>query len=181
MSRGTKKFSLQILGKGGVPTSGVDAVVLNLLSVRPTANGYVTTWPTGGDRPYTASLSYRAGRIIPNLMMCKIGPDGKINVEASAGQVDLVADVVGCFSESGAQLSPVAPKRLLDTRNGTGAPKARVRAGGEVTLKVTGRAGVPSGAQAVALNISAVRPTLQTFLTVYPTGENRPDGIESQP
>jgi hypothetical protein len=114
-------------------------------------------------------------------MMCKVGPDGKINIETSAGQVDLVADVVGCFSEHGAQLSPVAPRRLLDTRDGTGAPRARVRAGGEVTLEVTGRAGVPAGAKAVALNISAVRPTLQTYLTVYPTGENRPEASSLNP
>ena len=133
------------------------------------------------DRPNTASLSYRAGRTIPNLAMCKVGPDGKINLEASAGQVDLVADVVGCFSDTGAQLSPVAPRRLLDTRIGTGAPKARIRAGGELTLKVTGIAGVPAGAQAVALNVSAVRPTKQTYLTVYPTGEKRPEASSLNP
>ena len=113
--------------------------------------------------------------------MCKVGPDGKINVEANAGRVDLVADVVGCFSETGAQLSPVAPRRLLDTRNGVGAPKRRVRAGGELTLRVTGVAGVPAGAQAVALNVSAVRPTSQTFLTVYPTGEGRPEASSLNP
>jgi len=179
--RGGKPFSLQVLGEGGVPTSGVDAVVLNLLSVRPTQNGYVTAWPTGGNRPNTASLSYRAGRTIPNLAICKVGPDGKINVEANAGLVDLVADVVGCFSDAGAQLSPIPPRRLLDTRTGVGAAKARVRAGGEVTLKVTGIAGVPAGAQAVALNVSAVRPSQQTFLTVYPTGEQRPEASSLNP
>ena len=164
-----------------MPDSGVEAVVLNLLSVRPTSNGFVTAWPTVGDRPNTANLSYRAGRNIPNLTMCKVGPDGKINVEASAGQVDLVADVVGCFTDVGSQLSPVAPRRLLDTRKGIGAPTARVRAGGEVTLKVTGIAGVPAGAKAVALNVSAVRPTKQTFLTVYPTGEERPNASSLNP
>ena len=179
--RGGKTFALQVLGEGGVPTSGVDAVVVNLLSVRPTSNGYVTIWPTGGSRPNTASLSYRAGQTIPNLAMCKVGADGKINIEANAGQVDLVADVVGCFGQTGAQLSPVAPRRLLDTRTGIGAPKRRVGAGGEVTLKVTGLAGVPSGAQAVALNVSAVRPTMQTFLTVYPTGEQRPEASSLNP
>jgi len=180
--RGRKPFQLQVLGEGGVPDSGVEAVVLNLLSVKPSRNGFVTSWPTdGGARPDTANLSYRAGRNIPNLTMCKVGSDGKINIEASAGQVDLVADVVGCFTDVGSQLSPVAPRRLLDTRKGIGAPTARVRAGGEVTLKVTGIAGVPAGAKAVALNVSAVRPTRQTFLTVYPTGEERPNASSLNP
>jgi uncharacterized protein (DUF1501 family) len=179
--RGGQPVALQILGEGGVPASGVDAVVLNLLSVRPTSNGYVTAWPTDEDQPNTANLSYRVGRNIPNLTMCKVGADGKINIEANAGRVDLVADVVGCFSATGAQLSPVAPRRLLDTRTGIGAPTRRVPAGGEVTVKVTGVAGVPSGAQAVALNVSAVRPTTQTFLTVYPTGESRPEASALNP
>jgi hypothetical protein len=35
---------------------------------------------------------------------------------------------------------------------------------------VTGLAGVPSGAKAVVVNMTAVTPTLGTFLTVYPGG-----------
>jgi hypothetical protein len=35
---------------------------------------------------------------------------------------------------------------------------------------LTGLAGVPSGAKAVVVNLTAVAPTLGTFLTVYPGG-----------
>ncbi|MFT6291825.1 MAG: hypothetical protein ACJAR2_002432 [Ilumatobacter sp.] len=178
---GGRRLSLQVLGRGGVPVSGVQAVVLNLLSVKPTGNGFVTAWPSGTQKPGTANLSFREGRNIPNLTMCKVGSDGRIHLESNAGQVDLVADVVGCFTNAGQQLSPVAPARLLDTRNGTGAPQQRVGAGQEVTLKVTGLAGVPAGARAVALNVSAVQPTHQTFLTVYPSGENRPEASSLNP
>lgn len=178
---GGRTLTLQVLGQGGVPESGVDAVVLNLLSVQPTDNGYVTAWPSGTDRPTTANLSYRAGRNIPNLTMCKVGADGTIEIEASRGQVHLVADVVGCFTSSGAQLSPVAPARLLDTRDGTGAALARIGAGQEIVLRVTGANGVPATANAVALNVSAVNPTAQTFLTVYPDGEARPEASSLNP
>ena len=171
--RGGQKISLKVLGAGGVPTSGVDAVVVNLLSINPTEDGWVTAWPTGSAKPGTASLSYRAGRTVPNLTVCKVGPDGSIQLEASSGQVHLVADVVGCFTSTGAQLVPVAPARLLDTRDGTGVAAARVGAGREIVLRVTGN-GVPSGATAVALNVSAVRPSVQSYLTVYPDGEERP-------
>jgi hypothetical protein len=155
--------------------------VLNLLSVKPTGNGFVTAWPSGTQKPGTANLSFREGRNVPNLTMCQVGSDGRIHLESNAGQVDLVADVVGCFTNAGQQLSPVAPARLLDTRNGTGAPQQRVGAGQEVTLKVTGLAGVPAGARAVALNVSAVQPTHQTFLTVYPSGENHPEASSLNP
>ena len=173
-------MTLPVMGEGGVPNSGVDAVVVNLLSINPSEDGWVTAWPSGAGKPETASLSFRAGRVIPNLTICKVGSDGAIHLEASSGQVHLVADVVGCFTSSGSRLLPVAPDRLLDTRTGTGAAEARVGAGQEIVLQVTGN-GVPSGATAVALNVSAVRPTEQTFLTVYPDGEDRPTASSLNP
>ena len=178
--RGGQTLRLPVMGEGGVPSSGVDAVVVNLLSINPTEDGWVTAWPTGEDKPGTASLSFRAGRVIPNLTICKVGADGAIHLEASSGQVHLVADVVGCFTSSGSRLLPVAPDRLLDTRTGTGAARARVGAGQEIELQVTGN-GVPAGATAVALNVSAVRPSEQTFLTVYPDGESRPTASSLNP
>ncbi len=179
-ARGGEAITLQVLGEGGVPTSNVDAVVVNLLSINPTQDGWVTAWPSGSGEPSTASLSYRAGRVIPNLTVCKVGPDGTIQVRPSHGQVHLVADVVGCFTEDGSQLSPVAPQRLLDTRVGTGANQARIGAGEEISLRVTGY-GVPTNASAVALNVSAVRPSAQTYLTIYPDGESRPTASSLNP
>jgi hypothetical protein len=171
---GGQPVALQVLGKGGVPASGVDAVIINLGSMRATTDGWITAWPTGVARPTVANLTYRAGQVVPNLMMCKVGPDGKINIEASSGQVHLIGDVVGCFTSTGSQLSPIAPSRLLDTRKGVGAPLARIGAGKSLNLKVTGVGSVPTSATAVALNVSAVRPTVQTFLTIFPTGEKMP-------
>jgi uncharacterized protein (DUF1501 family) len=178
---GGQTIALQVLGQGGVPAESVDAVIVNLASIRPTTDGWVTAWPTGVDKPLVANLSYRAGQVVPNLMMCKVGPDGKINIEASSGDVDLLGDVVGCFTSSGSQLSPVAPARLLDTRKGIGAPLARVGAGQSLTVTVTGIAGVPTSATAVALNVSAVRPTVQTFLTIFPGGEAMPTASSLNP
>jgi uncharacterized protein (DUF1501 family) len=174
-------LALQITGVGEIPTSGVEAVVLNLTSARPSANGWITAWPAGEDKPLVANLSYIAGDLIPNMVMCKVGAGGKINLEASAGSLDLIADVVGCFTSSGAMLSPVAPSRLLDTRDGTGAPQALVGTQGEVELQVTGRGGVPSAAKAVVLNVTGIRPSQRTYLTIYPTGEDRPVAASLNP
>ncbi len=177
---GGQALRLVVLGRGGVPAGGVDSVVVNLLSIRPTTDGWVTAWPTGAPEPATASLSYRAGRVIPNLTVCKVGADGTIQVRPSHGTVHLVADVVGCFTASGARLAPVAPARLLDTRSGVGAEAARVGAGREIVLRVTGN-GVPTEATAVALNVTAVRPSELTYLTVYPDGEARPTASSLNP
>ncbi len=179
--RGGTPLSVQVRGEGGVPASGVDAVVLNLTSLRPTTDGWITAWPSDVTKPTVANLSYRRGQVVPNLIMCKVGPDGRINLEASSGSLEVFADVVGCFTSTGSQLAPVAPSRLLDTRNGVGAPSARVGAGREVTLQVTGRGGVPANATAVTLNVTAVRPTANTFLTIYPDGETMPTASSLNP
>jgi hypothetical protein len=73
------------------------------------------------------------------------------------------------------RLVPVTATRFLDTRNGTGAPKARVGAGGVVKLRVAGVHGVPaSGVTAVVMNVTAVGPTAAGHVTVYPDGQALP-------
>ncbi|MDA8185407.1 MAG: hypothetical protein M0035_13475, partial [Actinomycetota bacterium] len=41
---------VQVAGKGGVPASGVSAVVLNVTVTDTTSGGYLTLWPTGQSR-----------------------------------------------------------------------------------------------------------------------------------
>jgi DNA-binding beta-propeller fold protein YncE len=70
---------------------------------------------------------------------------------------------------------PIGPARVLDTRNGTGAPDAPVGPGGTISLQVTGVDGVPaSGVTAVVLNVTATDPTASSYVTVYPDAETRP-------
>lgn len=70
---------------------------------------------------------------------------------------------------------PVAPARLLDTRDGTGAPVGKIGAGKKVDLQVAGRGGVPaSNVGAVVLNVTVTGPTAASFLTAFPAGESRP-------
>ncbi|MSY07443.1 MAG: hypothetical protein F2723_08875, partial [Actinobacteria bacterium] len=65
----------------------------------------------------------------------------------------------------------VTPNRLLDTRT-VGQTPCLLTAR---NLTVTGGATtVPVGASAVALNVTVVSPTLPGYVTVYPTGADRP-------
>src|SRR5262249_46297693 len=62
---------------------------------------------------------------------------------------------------------PLAPARVLDTRNGTGAPTGAVAAGGVVDLAITGHGGVPgSGVSAVVLNVTVTEPRADGYVTV---------------
>ncbi len=70
----------------------------------------------------------------------------------------------------GSRYTPVDPRRLLDTRDGSG----RVQAGSSVRLVVAGgTTGVPAGATAVVLNVTGVSATVSTDVRVYPV---RSDG-----
>ncbi|MFK8024327.1 MAG: DUF1501 domain-containing protein [Ilumatobacter sp.] len=165
--------SLQVTGRGGVPSSGVDAVVVNLLAIRPNGEGWVVGWPSGEPMPVVSNVQYQTGRTVPTLAVVKVGQGGRIDLMASDGDLDMVVDVVGFFGTQGSLMQAVDPQRLLDTRSGNGAPRRRVGRGGEITLQVVGRGGVPDGATAAALNVTAVAPTEDTYLTVYPGGERR--------
>jgi hypothetical protein len=75
----------------------------------------------------------------------------------------------------GNEYVPVRSARVLDTRYGTGAPKAAVGPGGVVRLKVAGVAGVPAtGAAAVTLNVTETAATKSSYLVAYPGGTARP-------
>jgi glucose/arabinose dehydrogenase len=68
------------------------------------------------------------------------------------------------------RITPIVPLRLLDTRNGTGAPAGRVAARQTTRIQVTGVPGVPVGATAVVLNATTVGPDAGGYVTVFPCG-----------
>ena len=163
-----------VTGVGGVPASGVSAVVLDVSVTQPTSSSYVTVYPDGEARPLTADLTFAAGQTVTNLVMAKVGADGKVALFNAAGSTHVVIDVVGWFGSdgvtAGGRYSAVPPTFVLDTRSG-----APVAPGGTIVQPVTGVGGVPaSGVAAVVLDVSVTQPTSSSFLTVYPDGAVRP-------
>lgn len=173
--RGGERIDLVVVGQGGVPESGVDAVVVNVAALRPSESGYLSIWPAGTALPDISNLNYEPGRNVPNLVLCKVGAGGAISLTANAGELDVIADVIGCFTTDGASIMSIAPSRLLDTRHGHGARRGPVGAGGEIDLTVLGVGGVDLAASAVVLNVTATGATEETYVTVYPEGVARPD------
>jgi uncharacterized protein (DUF1501 family) len=91
-------ISLQVLGVGGVPNSGVSAVALNIGAIDATANGFMTAWPTGETMPVAANLNPLANTPVSNLAIVKLGPDGKVNLFNKNGSVKPIIDVVGYYT-----------------------------------------------------------------------------------
>jgi hypothetical protein len=92
----------------------------------------------------------------------------------------LVVDAGGSFLPS-TGATWMSPARLLDSRPGYStvdglSAGVGVRPDGSVTeLVVTGRGGVPFGAQAVVLNVTVTEARGSGFVTVWPCGEARPN------
>ena len=169
---------VQVTGRGGVPASGVSAVVMNVTVTQPTATGSLTVFPAGDPRPTPASLTFATGKAVPNLVVVKPGALGKVAVFNSAGSSHVVIDVAGWYSDvpagNAGRYSAVTPGRLLDTRFGTGGG-TRLGAGASLDLQVSGRGGVPAaGVGAAVVHVAVTGPSASSFLTVYPTGETRP-------
>ena len=68
----------------------------------------------------------------------------------------------------------VAPTRAIDTRDGTGVRAGMIGEGETLTFSFVGVAGVPAGADSVAINLTVVGGTQASFLTLYPTGQELP-------
>jgi hypothetical protein len=178
---GNSGISLQVTGAGGVPATGVSAVVLNVTVTAATRSGFVTVYPDGTARPTASNVNYAVGLTVPNLVVVRLGANGKVTLfNSGGGTIQLVADVSGYYTGTAPGVTPtdpgafgaLAPARLLDTRNGTGA--TRVGAVGPntaIALQVTGRGGVPAAnVSAVVLNVTVTAPQRSGFLTVYPSG-----------
>ena len=158
-------LGLQVTGRGGVPASGVSAVVLNVTVTEPTAGSYMTAWPAGQARPLASNLNYLAGQTVPNLVVVKVGAGGVVNLYNLAGATHVIADVAGWFGAGPraptGSFSSGGPVRVLDTRQGLG---GMVGPGGTLTIRVTGTEPIPpSGLIAAVLNVTVTQPTAGSF------------------
>jgi len=129
-----------------------------------------------------------AGDIVPNLVLARVGAGGKIRLKNFDGLTNAAADIVGWFdtgAKKGDGFTGITPTRLLDTRNGTGDIGGHFTSGESRDLKVTPSAGgaVPASATAVVLNVTAVNPTGNGYVTVWPAGQARPlaSSLNTQP
>jgi len=94
------ELDLPVVDRAGVPASGVDSVVLHVTATNTTRQGFITAWPSGSNRPLASNLNFVPGQDVANLVIVKVGDNGKVAIYNSAGSSDLIADVVGWFSPS---------------------------------------------------------------------------------
>lgn len=166
---GGSTIRLQVAGRGGVPSSGVAAVAMNVTAVDPAASGWVQVAPTPINVGASSNLNPEAGRTIANLVVVPVGSGGQVDLYSTV-ELDLLADVVGYFTNSDAAEStdglfvPITPQRLLDSRQP--APQPPLPAG--ATRSVSAGSIAPS-ASAITGNLTATAATGGGWVQLSPT------------
>ena len=173
----TGTLDVQSTGAGGIPASGVSAVVMNVTATNTSAAGFFTVFPTGVARPLASNLNWTPGVTVPNRVIVPLGTGGKVAFYNGVGSADLIVDVNGYFTDStasGASFTVLSPTRIVDTRNGTGGRSSPLGQGQTMMVTVAGGGGVPGTAKAVVLNVTVDGPTAASDLVVWPDGTSAP-------
>ena len=188
-------LQVPVAGLGGIPSSGVTGVVLNVTVIGPSTGGYMTVYPSGESAPLASNLNFTPGDVRANLVTVGLGSNGAVDVVTNT-TANVAVDAEGYFaapssSSSGAGLyNALTPARLADTRcSASPAPSfcasenlpaanqklTGLGPQGSENVTVTGVGKVPStGVSAVVLNVTVTATHAGGFITVYPTGSTRP-------
>jgi hypothetical protein len=62
------------------------------------AGSYLTLYPSDASQPLASDLNWTAGLTVPNLVVVKLGADGKVTIFNGVGSTDVIADVVGWYN-----------------------------------------------------------------------------------
>jgi exo-beta-1,3-glucanase (GH17 family) len=125
--RSAAEMSVVVAGRGGVPLTGVGAVIVNVTAVSPTGDGFVSAWASGRPRPTASILNYGSRTAaIANTTIVPVGDGGRISLFAQASTqvlVDVVGWLPGSFPTptklSGLNVAPFigSPRALAPTPN----------------------------------------------------------------
>lgn len=85
--------TFQVAGLAGIP-AGATGVIMNVTAASPSADGYLTVWPSGTARPTASNVNFTAGQDVPNLVMVGLN-GGNVDIYNELGATEVMLDVVG--------------------------------------------------------------------------------------
>ena len=171
----------------GVDNPHVRAYAVNITAVSATGRGYLSVWNGFNGLPNASILNFKPGATVTNTAIVPVGScaqlyagcpdDPSITVYngATSGSVQVIVDISGFYDDStipgGSRFVPITPKRIVDTRSKLGASAI----GSGKTTAITPPASLlDENTTALSMNITAVRPTASTYLTLWPAGVEQP-------
>ncbi len=163
-----------VAGRAGVPADAV-AVAVTLTATEVTAPGHLTVFPAGRGRPATSTLNVAGSDTRANLAFVALGA-GEVEVYSSTS-AHVIVDLAGYWEPAPAAVAAgrfvsVGPSRVLDTRDGTGAPAGLRAPGSRIVVAVPGAG--PTAA-AVVVSLTATSAVRAGHLSVFPAGSAVPE------
>ena len=164
---------------GTLPNAG--AYSMNVTVVPQVTLGYLTIWPAGQTPPVVSAMNSVDGRVKADAAIVPAGASGDVSVYVT-DTADVVVDINGYFTPpTGSTLAfyPLPPCRVADTRyssypQGLGPPSLTGGVERQFPILNATTCNIPSNAAAFSLNFTVVPHGSLGFLTVWPTGQNRP-------
>ncbi len=168
----SRDFALQS-GTCGLPANA-QAYALNFTSLPHAPLSFLTTWPTGTNRPVVSTLNSNTATVTANAAIVPAGSNGSISVYATAAS-DLLIDVSGYYAPTssapnGLALYNLTPCRAYDSRHfGSDSPIS-----GANSENVAGPCAAPLTAQSLVLNTTVIPVTSVSYLTLWAQGAAQP-------
>ena len=194
---GTTRFTkpdqtkaIPIAGVNGVPKTA--KAVTMLITKKGLPSGFVTIWGAG-PRPNAYTLFTGSEPTTTTQVTVPLGPDGSVLMYSQLSGYNFTIDVIGYFGDvepeyntyiGGRYLPLFIPATLLDTRgtstttktDGTATTAATpLKAGETRNIKVTDQRAITDATRAAIIHVRVVKPTTQTNLTLWASGELRPN------
>jgi hypothetical protein len=95
-------LTAQVAGLGGVPAMSAlvppRAVVITVTVTDTSAASYLTVYPSDAAAPNSSDVNWPAGGTVGNLVLARLGPDGRITLLNGAGSADAILDVFGWYN-----------------------------------------------------------------------------------
>jgi hypothetical protein len=162
--------SINAVNVGGVPATGVSAVLIRVTSTQATASTWLAAYPHGTTRPTASTVNVGPNETLGNTAVVRPGTNGQITIYNAYGATHVVVDVQGYFTTSTGSANggfvPLTQKRALDTTKTTIIP-----AGGTRVVDLAATGGVPAGASAAVVELTVPSSATATgWFTATPTG-----------
>lgn len=165
-----RRLDVAVLGRAGVPSSGVSAVALSVQATCASAATRVSVSPDSVTGTGARVLSLGPGGTTRAFTLVRVGPDGGVRFHNGSGVVGLEASVVGYVSTSGSG-GALTPLR----RQALGGASPLDVGSSPVSVDVAGRAGVPADARAVVLALRRGGDSPVGAVWAWAAGSERPN------
>ena len=187
--------TFQVAGLGPIPANAV-AVTGNATVTNQNHAGYLAVTPTPQNAPTSSTVNFPLGDNRGNNLTVTLSPTGTLSATLVAGTgktADLIFDVTGYFvaDNSADTYVPVAPSRLIDSRDGTGQPSVPGDEGPGIPAKfIAGQPQtftnfpegfnfsmntvIPLAATAITGNLTVTNQTRAGYLAITPDPTSTP-------